>query len=69
MSCKDCAWWKRPDSGAFKGSPYGECHGRAPQPRTRQTADNDDDPILLVDWPLTEEDDFCGDFRHRFADL
>lgn len=53
--CKECQFWKRVTEAPAKG----ECHRKAPGPVIREKPEKQM-PLLLV-WPITVSEDFCGD--------
>jgi hypothetical protein len=53
MSCQTCAWW------ADLGDDIGQCRCHAPRPRTGT------DTVI---WPITEGDDWCGDWEEDDLD-
>lgn len=63
MKCADCKFWKAKDGGTFDEG-TGECRRYAARPVVL-----DDDAELprspFPAWPLTLDDQFCGEFTNR----
>jgi hypothetical protein len=61
-SCSRCRFWKQ-DSSELE---LGECR-RYPPAHSTIEADEDVTPYFAIrhDWPLTEKDDYCGEFMSR----
>ena len=57
--CHNCRWWDI-QTPAGKALVFGECHRYPPVFRGAQF-----DEIEQFAFPLTEEDDFCGEFVNR----
>ena len=51
ISCDSCCYWQRLDPDMD----IGECRYRAPSPRASQTS--------TTSWPITTDDDWCGDWE------
>ena len=52
--CAQCMWWRRGNVSC------GACQRYAPTPIS---APNALDHEYLAAWPITEADDFCGEFK------
>jgi hypothetical protein len=74
MKCIECKFWRRQSNRFHPES--GDCHRHAPRPTTEAIvvlggvgrSDEDEattEPAAdggIVLWPITYEDDFCGEF-------
>lgn len=76
MKCGDCRFWRRATedfAGGAIETLHGECRRYAPRPGSDQLAralnrldaTGHTDPRLDALWPLTNEDDFCGEFTPK----
>ena len=61
--CKKCVFWS---SEVVEGEVqlFGTCRRRAPHPRSAVDTGNQR-PDRWAEWPLTTEDDWCGEFNKR----
>lgn len=74
--CENCDFWVRKgETGTAKQAKVGLCHRYPPTicihlvPRQTQKVIGGSqqigfEPIDLVNWPTTKEDDFCGEFKN-----
>lgn len=77
-TCETCRWWTRAAVGHFPSKTQAQCRRHAPVPSLARyvLADDPYAPIDVADpreqvsteflgacWPLTEEDDFCGEHQ------
>jgi hypothetical protein len=57
--CGCCLFFKRFDSENF-----GECRRNSPMPLTRHVDEEKwQEGFAVTEWPVTHEDEFCGEFR------
>jgi hypothetical protein len=52
-ACATCAWWDRADPDSV----YGSCRRNAPRPMMYGDGS--------INWPVTEESDWCGEYGPR----
>lgn len=61
--CEDCKFWRK-----FEGK-NGECHRYAPLPSKIEINTKEDKPRFLGSrWPLTNFDQWCGEFQKKQSD-
>jgi hypothetical protein len=58
-ACARCRYWRRLEANPSQG----ECRRRAPRPVT------DGGVHSVATWPVTDPDDWCGEFRDRAAPM
>jgi hypothetical protein len=62
--CRGCRFWK--DHGV---TGFGDCRRYAPRPKLSPAPKDDDDliarPNLEARWPVTFEEDWCGEFKEK----
>jgi hypothetical protein len=57
-SCEDCMFWRY-----VKVAPeFGECHFHAPKPVTVKPG-GEGWAVYHAAWPVTEQNDLCGEFK------
>ncbi len=60
--CKDCKWWDYIDSENVDNTGgFGECKRNAPLPYHIP----DSNVGISVKWPVTDDDDWCGEFEDK----
>ena len=54
MRCEICKWWKD-----------GVCHKHSPKVIAVSSTNpyNNDEIVASTEWPITDQNDFCGEFR------
>lgn len=64
MKCGACQFWKK----ANDPMTIGECRRNAPKPLGWVTGNDDEEtrPLVVAAWPVTTQDDFCGEFVSVF---
>jgi hypothetical protein len=63
VKCADCKFWKAKDGGTFDDG-VGECRRYAARPLIADDADAEPKSPFVA-WPLTLDDQFCGDYEPR----
>lgn len=58
IKCNRCKWWEGAESGDT-----GLCRRYAPRPYHEYNYRIDPGAF----WPVTDKDDYCGEFRDRFV--
>lgn len=53
--CRDCRYWSKRDRPRGHVLDSGECRRHQPSPRTTENGHD------YREWPITHEDDWCGD--------
>ena len=60
-TCEECKHWDEIEKG------YGVCRRNAPHPKMVRR-DGEANWDVICQWPITERDDFCGEFASEDGD-
>jgi hypothetical protein len=62
MKCADCKFWRPGEDQMSWGEGVGECRRYAPRPEVDHRDDVSKPIRDFTIWPLTLDDQFCGEF-------
>jgi hypothetical protein len=60
-NCGGCRYWAKKAGEKARG----ECRRRAPAPANADDANEEGWPTYGAAWPLTFDDDWCGEFKPK----